>query len=83
MTTPYHIKLTYAAFLTNCAQFQFCRYTVNRKIFVVKIFSDRLISTKTKRTKIVRIINTNAVWGRLSENYFTRKFNCTKYSRFL
>jgi hypothetical protein len=42
--------------------------TVNREIFVVKILSDRLISTKIKRTKIVRIIIANAVRGRLSEN---------------
>jgi hypothetical protein len=33
-----------------------------------------VISTKIKRTKSVRIINANAVRGRLSENYFTRKF---------
>jgi hypothetical protein len=61
--------------------------TVNREIFVVKIFSDRVISTKIKRTKSVRIINANAVRGCLSENYFTRKFIArnifdTKYSRF-
>ncbi len=61
--------------------------TVNHEIFVVKIFSDRLISAKIKCTKIVRIINVNAVWGRLSENYFTRKFIAQnifdmKYSQF-
>jgi hypothetical protein len=62
-------------------------YTVNREIFVVKLFSDRVISTKNKHTKSVRIINANAVRGRLSENYFTRNFIArnifdTKYSRF-
>jgi hypothetical protein len=64
------------------------KITVNHEIFVVKIFSDRLISTKIiKRTKIVCIINANAVRGRLSENYFTQKFIAwniydMKYSRF-
>ena len=43
--------------------------TVNREIFVVKIFSDSMASVK-----IMHIINDNAVWGRLSENYLTRKF---------
>ena len=28
-------------------------------------------SAKIKRTNIMRIINANAVWGRLSENYLT------------
>ncbi len=61
--------------------------TVNREIFVVKIFSDRLTSTKIKHTKTVRTINANAVRGRLSEIYLTRKFIArnifdTKYSRF-
>ncbi len=42
-------------------------HTVSREIFV-EIFSDRLISAKIKRTKIVRINNANAC-GTLSENY--------------
>ena len=33
-----------------------------------------MASAKIKRTKIMRIINDNAVRGRLSENYLTRKF---------
>ena len=42
---------------------------------------------KIKRTKYMRNINDNAVQGRLSENYLTRKFIAwnildTKYSRF-
>ena len=48
--------------------------TVNREIFVVKIFLDSMASPKIKRTKIMRIINDNAVRGRLSENYLTQKF---------
>ena len=35
-------------------------------------FSDSMESAKIKRTKIMRIINDNAVRGRLSENYLTR-----------
>ena len=38
--------------------------TVNRKIFIVKIFSESMGSAKIKH-----VTNTNAVWGRLSENY--------------
>ena len=45
--------------------------TVNREIFVVKIFSDSMASAKIKCMKIMRIINDNAVRGRLSENYLT------------
>ena len=45
-------------------------------------------SAKIKHTKIMRIINDNAVRGRLSENYLTRKFIArnicdTKYSQFM
>ena len=50
------------------------QYTVNREIFIVKIFSDRMGNTKIKRTKIMCIINTNAVRGRLSEDYLTQRF---------
>ena len=62
-------------------------YTVNREIFVVKIFSDSMASVKIKRMKIICIINDNVVRGRLSENYLTRKFIArnicdAKYSRF-
>ena len=61
--------------------------TVNRKFFVVKIFSDSMGSVKIKRTNIMRIINANAVRSRLSENYLTRKLIArnifdTKYYRF-
>ena len=48
--------------------------TVNREYFVVKIFSDSMACTKIKLTKYMRNINDNAVQGRLSENYLTRKF---------
>ena len=46
-----------------------------------------MASLKIKHTKIMHIINDNAVRGRLSENYLTRKFIApnifdTKYSRF-
>ena len=43
---------------------------VNRKIFVVEIFSDNTGSVKIKCTKlnIMHIINVNVVRGRLSEN---------------
>ena len=43
--------------------------TVNREIFVAKIFSDRTGNVKIKCTKIMHIINANAVRGRLSENW--------------
>ena len=33
-----------------------------------------MASAKIKRTKIMCIIKDIAVWGRLSENYLTRKF---------
>ena len=47
-----------------------------------------MASAKIKHTKITRIINDNVVWGRLSENYLTRKFIArhicdAKYSRFV
>ena len=53
-----------------------CLYanTVNREIFIVKIFLDSMASVKIKCTKIMHIINYNVVRGRLSENYLTRKF---------
>ena len=46
-----------------------------------------MASVKIKCTKIMRIINDNAVWGHLSKNYLTRKFIerniCdAKYSQF-
>ena len=47
--------------------------TVNREYFDVKIFSDSMACAKIKRTKYIRNINDNAVQGRLSENYLTRK----------
>ena len=64
-----------------------CGSTVNLEIFIVKIFSDSMASAKIKHTKIMHIINDNAVRGRLSENYLTRKFIArnicdAKYSRF-
>ena len=46
---------------------------VNRKIFVVKIFSDSMGRVKIKHMNIMCIINANAVRGHLSENYLTRK----------
>ena len=49
-------------------------YTVNCEYFVVKIFSDSLPCANIKRTKYMHNINDNAVQGRLSENYLTRKF---------
>ena len=48
--------------------------TVNREIFVVKIFSD-----STASAKIMRIINSDAVRGCLSENLFNTKIYHTKY----
>ena len=48
-------------------------YTVNREYFDVKIFSDSMACAKIKRAKYMRNINDNAVQGRLSENYLTRK----------
>ena len=61
--------------------------TINWEIFVVKISSDSMASVKIKHTKIMQIINDNAVRGRLSENYLTRKFIArnicdAKYLRF-
>ena len=47
--------------------------TVNREYFNIKIFSDSMACVKIKRTKYMRNINNNAVQGRLSENYLTRK----------
>ena len=44
--------------------------TINCNIFVVKIFSDSMGSARIKRTNIILIINTNAVRGCLSENYY-------------
>ena len=50
-----------------------CTATVNREYFDVKIFSDSMACAKIKRTKYMRNINEDAVQGRLSENYLTRK----------
>ena len=47
--------------------------TVNCEYFDVKIFSDSMACTKIKHTKYMRNINDNAVQGRLSEHYLTRK----------
>ena len=44
--------------------------TVYWEIFIVNIFLDSMASAKIKRTKIMRIINDNAVRGRLSENLY-------------
>ena len=41
---------------------------------MVKIFSDGKGNAKIKRTKLIRIVNANVVWGCLSENYLTQKF---------
>ena len=43
--------------------------TVNHEIFVAKIFSDSMGDAKIKHMKI---INSNAIRGCLSENYLTR-----------
>ena len=53
--------------------------TVNREIFVTKIFSD-LASVKIKHTKIMCIINDNAVRGHFVRKLFNTKIYCTKYS---
>ena len=61
--------------------------TVNREYFDVKIFLDSMACAKIECTKYMRNINDNAIQGRLSENYLTRKIIAwnildTKYSRF-
>ena len=48
--------------------------TVSQEISVVKIFLDSMASAKIKCTKIMCIIDDNAVRGRVSKNYLTRKF---------
>ena len=50
-------------------------HTVNYEYFVVKILSDSLACAKIQCAKYMRNIklNDNAVQGRLSENYLTRK----------
>ena len=45
--------------------------TVNREIFVVKIFLESMASPNIKHAKFTHIINDNAVRSRLSENYST------------
>ena len=47
--------------------------TINREYFNVKIFLDSMACAKIKRTNYMRHTNNNAVHGRLSENYLTRK----------
>ena len=61
---------------------------VNHEYFDVKIFLDSMACAKIKRTKYMRNINDNAVQGRLSENYLTRKIITwnildTKYPQFM
>ena len=53
----------------------FVTTTVNREYFDVKIFSDSMVCAKIKRTKYMHNINDNAVQGRSSENYLTRKLS--------
>ena len=55
-------------------------HTVNREIFVVKYFRTARLAWKLNSWKIIRITNCNAVRGRLSENYLTRKFNAWNIS---
>ena len=62
-TLRYQYALYYVSHLFN---------TVNCEYFVVKIFSDSLPCVKIKHAKIHNI-DDNAVQGRLSENYLTRK----------
>ena len=47
--------------------------TVNCEYFDVKIFSDSMACAKIKRTNYMRNTNDNAVQGRLSKKYLTRK----------
>ena len=55
--------------------------TVNREIFVVKIFSDSVASAKIKRRKSMRIINDNAVRPARGPGSFVRKLFNTKIYR--
>ena len=59
--------------ISNGLDSQIFRHTVNREYFDVKIFSDSMACAKIKCTKYMRNINDNAVQGRLSKNYLTRK----------
>ena len=60
---------------------KFC--TVDREYFIVKIlFWIAWLMRKLNTRKYMRIINGNAVRGRLSENYLTRKFIARNISRF-
>ena len=73
----YKLAILKSTFFLHCI-------TVNQEYFVVKIFSDSLAYAKIKH---MRIIISNAVWGRLSKNYLTQKFIMpnifgTKHSRF-
>ena len=57
----------------SCDRCTIIHTTINREYFDVKIFSDSMACAKIKRTKYRCNINDNAVQGRLSENYLTRK----------
>ena len=52
---------------------QYYSHTINRKYFVVKIFSDSLACAKINARKYIHNIDDNVVQGRLSENYLMRK----------
>ena len=71
------LGVTYSSQLIHCAIYDNC-YRKLHEIFIVKIFSDSMGNAKIKHMKIMRIINTNAVWGHLSENYLTQKYISTK-----
>ena len=74
--------------LSSWAQNHHTAYTINHEYFDIKKFSDSMAHAKIKHTKYMRNINDNAVQGRLSKIYLTRKIIAwnildTKYSRFM
>ena len=69
--TPY-FGLNFLLRSNECAPMCICPGK-KREYFDVKIFSDSMACAIIKRTKYMRNINNNAVQGRLSENYLTRK----------
>ena len=70
---PYHtntISLPMGCFHANICYLGWYRKS---QIILFRCSTDSMACAKIKRTKYIRNINDNAVQGRLSENYLTRK----------
>ena len=70
-----NLKLNPDALTADCSG---CYTTVNREIIIVKMFLNRMGNAKIKFTKIMHIINTNAVRAFVPKLFNTKIYR-TKY----